>query len=111
MLERIPAFVKPFFPQLQRTFVKSASDPATSVRRKAAMALGVLMKHQPRVDPVITELINTAKASDDGVASSIVLALAKVVQSASQNMAEKSKEACVELISDAFREDREGETP
>lgn len=112
MLERIPAFVKPFFPQLQRTFVKSASDPASaSVRRKAAMALGVLMKHQPRVDPVITELINTANASDDAVASSIVLALANVVQSAWQNMAEKSKEACVDLISEAFREDREGEVP
>ena len=112
MLERIPAFVKPFFPQLQRTFVKSASDPASvSVRKKAAVGLSALMKNQPRVDPVITELINTAKASDDAVASSIVLALAKVVQSAWQNMADKSKEACVELMSEAFREDREGETP
>jgi hypothetical protein len=49
----IPAFVKPFFPQLQRTFVKSASDPtSTSVRKKAAVALSALMKNQPRVDPV-----------------------------------------------------------
>ena len=32
MLDRIPVFVKPFFPQLQRTFVKSASDASLSVR-------------------------------------------------------------------------------
>ncbi|KAK2463021.1 hypothetical protein APHAL10511_004676 [Amanita phalloides] len=108
MLERIPLFVKPFFPQLQRTFVKSASDPSSaSVRRKAAVALGILMKNQPRVDPVITELINTAKMNDDAVASSLVLALAKIVQNGWQNMGDKSKEACVELISESFREERE----
>ncbi|KAG6912353.1 hypothetical protein DXG01_015237, partial [Tephrocybe rancida] len=36
MLDRIPIFVKPFFPQLQQTFVKSASDPTSVVRNKAA---------------------------------------------------------------------------
>ena len=42
----IPAFVKPFFPQLQRTFVKSASDLASaSVRKKPAVALSALMKN------------------------------------------------------------------
>ncbi|KIL62501.1 hypothetical protein M378DRAFT_187321 [Amanita muscaria Koide BX008] len=108
MLERIPIFVRPFFPQLQRTFVKSASDPASSsVRKKAAVGLGALMKNQPRVDPVITELVNTAKSSDDVVAGSLILALAKVVQNASQNMGDKAKEVCIELISDSFREERE----
>ncbi|KAF8627766.1 hypothetical protein AX17_006131 [Amanita inopinata Kibby_2008] len=108
MLERIPMFVKPFFPQLQRTFVKSASDPAsTSARKKAAVALGVLMKSQARVDPVVTELINTAKASEDAIAGSLVLALANVVYNASQNIGDKAKEACVEFIADAFREDHE----
>ncbi|KXN82440.1 Translational activator gcn1 [Leucoagaricus sp. SymC.cos] len=104
MLERIPAFVKPFFPQLQRTFVKSASDSSSNtVRNRAANALGVLMKHQPRVDPVITELITGVKSNDDTIASNLVLALAKVVQSASQNLGDKAREACVELVSDSFR--------
>jgi hypothetical protein len=58
----------------------------------------------------LSELINTAKANDGAVASSIVLA-GQGVQSAWKNIADKSKEACVELISEAFREDREGETP
>ncbi|KAG6915850.1 hypothetical protein DXG01_009609 [Tephrocybe rancida] len=105
MLDRIPTFVKPFFPQLQRTFVKSASDPASVVvRNKAAEALGGLMKHQPRVDPVITELISGVKGNDEAIASSLVRALASVVRSASKNVGEKARESCVELVSDAFRE-------
>ena len=110
MLERIPAFVKPFFPQLQRTFVKSASDPASvAVRTKAAQALGVLMRSQPRVDPVIVELIAGSRSNEDGIAGSLLLALANVVRSAGQNVGEKAREACVELILDAFKDNHDGE--
>lgn len=109
MLQRIPAFVKPFFPQLQRTFVKSASDASSiTVRNRAADALGVLMKHQPRVDPVITELITGVNSSDDPIASSLVLALAKVVRSGSQNIGDKAREACVELVSNSFKAHHDG---
>jgi HEAT-like repeat len=109
MLEHIPLFVKPFFPQLQRTFVKSASDPASlAVRTKAAQALGVLMRNQPRVDPVITELLTGVKNNDDGISSSLILALSHVVRSGGANVGEKCKESCVELISDAFRESHDG---
>ncbi|KAF8161530.1 armadillo-type protein [Crassisporium funariophilum] len=109
MLERIPTFVKPFFPQLQRTFVKSTSDPSSStVRTKAAQALGVLMKNQPRVDPVITELIAGVKGNDDSIATSFILALANVMRNASQNVGDKAREACIELVSDAFGEAHQG---
>ncbi|KAJ3828802.1 translational activator GCN1 [Lentinula raphanica] len=105
MLERIPLFVKPFFPQLQRTFMKSASDPASVVvRTKAGKALGVLMKNQPRVDPVVTELIGSIRASEEGIAASLVLALANVIDGASQNIGEKARESCVEVVNDAFKE-------
>ncbi|KAG6884723.1 hypothetical protein C0993_008704 [Termitomyces sp. T159_Od127] len=105
MLRCIPTFVKPFFPQLQRTFVKSASDPASvAVRNKAAEALGGLMRHQPRVDPVITELIAGVKGNDEAVASSLVRALASVVRRASKNIGEKARESCGELVMDAFKE-------
>ncbi|KAF8414564.1 hypothetical protein L210DRAFT_3347152, partial [Boletus edulis BED1] len=51
MLARIPNHVKPFFPQLQRSFVKSVSDAlSVIVRTRASDALGVLMQSQPRVD-------------------------------------------------------------
>ena len=111
MLERIPIFVKPFFPQLQRTFVKSVGDPASlAVRTKAAQALGVLMRNQPRVDPVVTELIGGARNNEGSIAGSFVLALANVVKNGGLNVGEKVKESCVELISDAFKERHEGET-
>lgn len=108
MLTRIPVFVKPFFPQLQRTFVKSASDPSSlGVRVRAAQALGELMKSQPRVDPVITELIAGAKSNDDSIAASLVLALAYVVRNGSANVGEKAREACIELVADGFKETHE----
>lgn len=110
MLERIPAFVKPFFPQLQRTFVKSASDPSSLlVRTRAAEALGVLMKNQPRVDPVVAELITAVKTNDEEVAGSLVLALANVAKSGGSNLGDKAKESCIELLTDAFRESHHGE--
>ena len=105
MLKCIPAFLKPFFPQLQRTFVKSASDPATSsIRSRAARGLGELMKHQARVDPVVTELVTTIHASDDeSVTSSLIAALAFVVFNGKANVGEKAWESCLELVSEAFR--------
>ncbi|EKM53603.1 uncharacterized protein PHACADRAFT_125439 [Phanerochaete carnosa HHB-10118-sp] len=105
MLERIPAFVKPFFPQLQRTFVKSASDLSSlAVRNRAVQGLGVLMKNQPRVDPVITELVGGVRNSEDAVVGSLVLALAYVVWNGGSNVGEKAREACFEVVSDAFKE-------
>ncbi|KDQ20094.1 hypothetical protein BOTBODRAFT_101949 [Botryobasidium botryosum FD-172 SS1] len=107
MLDRIPAHVKPFFPQLQRTFAKSTADAALSVRTRAAEALGVLMKSQPRVDPLITELIAGVRTNDDAVAASFALAISYVVRSAGKNVGGPSRDALVELISDAFRDTHE----
>ncbi|KAH0826083.1 hypothetical protein J3R83DRAFT_5825 [Lanmaoa asiatica] len=54
MLEKIPNRVKPFFPQLQRTFVKSVSDQLSIVvRTRAEDALGVLMRSQPRASQML----------------------------------------------------------
>ena len=109
MLERIPLFVKPFFPQLQRTFVKSISDPSSgAVRSKAGEALGVLMKNQPRVDPVITELVAGVKGNDDPIATSFLLALANVMRNASQNVGDKARETCIDIVSEAFEDDHHG---
>jgi hypothetical protein len=110
MLERIPAFVKPFFPQLQRTFVKSAGDNSSlAVRTRAAEALGALMKHQPRVDPVITELVTGVRSGEEDVAGSLMLALAYVVRGGGGNVGAKARESCVELLFDSFKESHHGE--
>jgi len=105
MLEKIPQFVKPFFPQLQRTFVKATSDPSSfGVRAKAATALGALMASQPRVDPLVTELLSGAKSNEEIIAASLILALANVAKSASKNLGDASKAGATALIVDAFRE-------
>lgn len=110
MLTRIPAFVKPFFPQLQRTFVKATSDPSSlAVRNKAAIALGELMKSQPRVDPVVTELVAGVKSSDEAIAASHIKALAKVVKNAGENVGDKGRSMCIELIEEAYKESHEGQ--
>ena len=54
LLEKIPTFVKPFLPQLQRTFTKCLADPSSELlRSRAAKALGTLIALTSRVDPLI----------------------------------------------------------
>ena len=55
LLEKIPTFLKPFLPQLQRTFAKSLADTTSEMlRARAAKALGTLVALTPRVDPLIS---------------------------------------------------------
>lgn len=110
MLDLIPTFVKPFFPQLQRTFCKSLVDPASlAVRTRAANALGALFKSQPRVDPLVTELVGVVRSSeDDATASSAYLGLAKVVDSAKQNLGSGSRRLLEEVIEEAFSGEHDG---
>ena len=57
MLGKMPTFLKPFLPQLQRTFAKSLADPSSEVlRSRAAKALGTLITLTPRIDPLIAGL-------------------------------------------------------
>ncbi|KAK8869849.1 hypothetical protein IAR55_000417 [Kwoniella newhampshirensis] len=103
LLEEVPQLVKPFHPQLTRTFVKSASDPAaSSVRSRAAAGLGALMKHQPRVDPLITELIGGVRSGDNDIAPSMANALAAVCASAGKNIGAAAKGSIIEMVEEAF---------
>lgn len=78
-------------------------DPASlSVRNRGVAALGVLMLHQPRVDPLITELANLIATEDGEVRDSVVSGLAAAVASGGQHMSPASKSAIVELLSEAF---------
>jgi hypothetical protein len=110
----IPTLVKPFFPQLQRTFAKSVGDPASvNVRTKAGDALGELMKHQARVDPLCTELINGQKSNveeSEDIAASFVYALAKVVRSAHAAISDSIKENVVNVVDEAFDGQFQGES-
>jgi hypothetical protein len=99
LLEKIPTFLKPFLPQLQRTFAKSLADPSSEVlRSRAAKALGTLITLTPRVDPLIAELVTGSRTSDTGVRNAMLKALYEVISKAGGNMSEASRNAVLGLI-------------
>ena len=107
LLEKIPTLLKPFLPQLQRTFAKSLADPASdTLRSRAAKALGTLITLTPRIDPLIAELVTGSKTPDPGVQNAMTKALYEVVSKAGVNMNEASRLAILGLIdSDAGNQD------
>ncbi|KAF1981185.1 translational activator [Aulographum hederae CBS 113979] len=99
LLEKIPTFLKPFLPQLQRTFAKSLADTSSEIlRTRAAKALGTLITMTPRIDPLIAELVTGSKTSDAGVRTAMLKALYEVVSKAGHNMNETSRTSILGLM-------------
>ncbi|KAK6822715.1 hypothetical protein PG990_015160 [Apiospora arundinis] len=99
LLEKMPTALKPFLPQLQRTFARSLADTTSEVlRSRAAKALGTLIKFTPRVDPLVAELVTGSKTTDAGVRTAMLKALYEVVSKAGANMGESSRSAVLGLI-------------
>lgn len=99
LLSKIPQFLRPFIPQLQRTFVRSLLDPKNDkLRTKAVAALGTLIEFQPRVDSLVTELVTGAKGAEAAVKTSILKAILEVVSKAGHNMSEASKTSIMTLV-------------
>lgn len=98
---KIPLAVKPFLPQLQRTFARGLADTSSeTLRNRAAKGLGILITLTPRVDPLIAELIAGSKTSDVGVKNAMMKALQEVVGKAGASMSEASRTAIIGLIDD-----------
>ena len=66
------------------------------------------MKSQPRVDPVVTELLSGVKANEEAIASSQINALAQVVKNAADNLGPGARENCIELVHSTFKEAHDG---
>ncbi|OAA38017.1 Armadillo-like helical [Beauveria brongniartii RCEF 3172] len=99
LLEKMPTALKPFLPQLQRTFAKSLADSSSEVlRTRAARALGTLIKYTPRIDPLIAELVSGSKTTDSGVKKAMLKALYEVISRAGANMGAASRTAILSLI-------------
>ncbi|KAI1126637.1 armadillo-type protein [Nemania abortiva] len=99
LLEKMPTALKPFLPQLQRTFARSLADTTSELlRSRAAKALGTLIKFTPRVDPLIAELVTGSKTSDPGVKAAMLKALYEVISKAGGNMGESSRAAVLGLL-------------
>ncbi|KAI9891925.1 MAG: translational activator of GCN4 [Vezdaea aestivalis] len=98
LLEKVPASLKPFLPQLQRTFAKSLADTSSEeLRSRAAKALGTLITLTPKVDPLISELVTGSRFPDPGVQNAMNKALYEVVSKSGSNMSETSREAVLDL--------------
>lgn len=99
LLEKMPTALKPFLPQLQRTFAKSLADSSSDVlRTRAAKALGTLIKYTPRIDPLIAELVTGSKTPDAGVKKAMLKALYEVISRAGANMGQASRTSILALI-------------
>lgn len=100
LLLKIPQFLRPFIPQLQRTFVRSLSDPSNEkLRNGAVVALGVLIEFQPRVDSLVTELVTSAKNSESqAIKNTMLKAMLQVIVKGGQNMSVASKSAIMTLV-------------
>ena len=99
LLEKIPTSLKPFLPQLQRTFAKSLADTTSeTLRSRAAKALGTLITLTPRIDPLIAELVGGSKTLDPGVRNAMLKALYEVISKAGQNMSEASRNLVLGMI-------------
>jgi hypothetical protein len=106
LLEKIGVFLKPFIPQLQRTFTKSMADPSSSLlRQRATKALSTLIPLQARIDPLITELVTGAKSGDDGVRSAMLKGLQEVVTKVGGNMSDASRESILALMDQTDAQD------
>ncbi|KAG0302645.1 translational activator of GCN4 [Dissophora globulifera] len=99
LLQKVPAHLKPFLPQLQRTFIKSLTDPSSAiVRTRAAAALSILISLQSRVDPLVTELVAGIKTSEPGVKETVMSALETVVNKIGSGMSDTAKRAVIGVV-------------
>ncbi|MCH0629598.1 hypothetical protein JNB11_06455 [Kocuria palustris] len=99
LLEKIPQFLRPFVPQLQRTFVRLLSDPSSDdLRKRAVECLATLIKFQPRVDALVSELVQgVTLAPDQGVKTAMLQAMLAVVAHGGSNMLEQLKAQVLQL--------------
>ncbi|CAG8669579.1 15139_t:CDS:10, partial [Gigaspora margarita] len=109
LLEKVSTLLKPFLPQLQRTFVKSLTDPTSAlVRSRAAKALSTLISLQPRVDPLILELVTGIKTSEPSVRETMLSALESVVNKTGDSMNEASRKGVLGVIANGLTDSSEG---
>lgn len=92
---------KPFFPQLQRTFVKSLADPEALVRERSVAALGILVPMQTRLDPLVNELISNIGTNVGDVRQAMLQALECTISQGTKSISESVVESARKAIADA----------
>jgi hypothetical protein len=78
--------------------MKCLHDGARAVRQRAAHALGLLMRLQPRLDPLVTELCTGATSADTAVRQAMVEALHGTLVTAGANIGEVARSKVGETL-------------
>ncbi|KAI9591473.1 armadillo-type protein [Syncephalis fuscata] len=103
LLNKVSILLKPFLPQLQRTFIKSLSDTDGAVRSHAASALGILITLQTRVDTLIVELCTGIRTtSSHGIRETMLNALYSVIAKAGAAMNETCRQSVEKVIAECL---------
>eukprot|EP00095_Tigriopus_kingsejongensis_P007819 maker-scaffold204_size260821-snap-gene-1.47 protein:Tk07819 transcript:maker-scaffold204_size260821-snap-gene-1.47-mRNA-1 annotation:"translational activator" len=99
LLGKAKDLLKPFFPQLQTTFMKALNDANRSVRLKAGAALSFLITIHMRPDPLFNELQNGVKNADDSaVRDTYIQALRSCIEPSGERMSPPIRKGIVQLL-------------
>ncbi|KAJ2786481.1 translational activator of GCN4, partial [Coemansia linderi] len=99
LLTQISALMRPFLPQLQRTFVRGLVESDDIVRQRAAAALAALIPLQPRLDPLVAELTAGLKqATDVGMRIAIMRAIRAVIRAPNASSLSPASTQAIELV-------------
>ena len=95
LLSKVPGSLKPFLPQLQRTFVKSLSETGgtSTMRSKTAQCLSALIPLQTRLDPLALELVQGIKTAEEAVEPAMWDALNGLLRGVSRDSGKSISEA------------------
>jgi HEAT repeat protein len=91
LLMKVGIMLKQFLPQLQTTFLKALSDSNRTVRMKAGIAVGELVKIHPKADPLFVEMHNGIKSADDSQVRETMLQALRIVMANGDKMSELLK--------------------
>ncbi|KAI9008544.1 armadillo-type protein [Hyaloraphidium curvatum] len=104
LLDKVPGQLRPFLPQLQRTLTKSLTDPSPVVRDGASKALLVFVGLQSKLDPLVAEIVASARPNEErGVREATLAALVGLIRSLGpgRELSDASKRAIEKAIEDA----------
>ncbi|EMR09730.1 hypothetical protein PNEG_01915 [Pneumocystis murina B123] len=80
LLKKVPLLLRPFLPQLQRTFLRCLADPVSDqLRSEASSLLEILATFQPRIEPLINELVNGSNNLHSGVKLIMIKSLFNII--------------------------------
>ncbi|PXF50016.1 Protein ILITYHIA [Gracilariopsis chorda] len=97
--------LRSFVPQLQSTFVKCLSDNSRLVRVRACAALGALVSIQPRLEPLLNELVNIGLNGVNGGAQTAGFHSLSQVFKLAKKVADSAFTSTASSITEAFAEE------